>query len=175
MKFVNILFAPMFVLLIHYFEFRLVVFVYLVIAIAFFLYMYKKKSTYRDIIIPSLYVVILCIALYFSSLETVKYIPVTLSSIFLMMFIDSHFNKKYMILEFTNKFYKKELKEVEVEFLKKGDIYWVWVMLINTIIHLYIVNYSSDIVWAFYSSVGWYGLFFGALIAQIIYGKVKYR
>ena len=165
----------MFVLLIHYFEFRLVVFVYLVIAIAFFLYMYKKKSTYRDIIIPSLYVVILCIALYFSSLETVKYIPVTLSSIFLMMFIDSHFNKKYMILEFTNKFYKKELKEVEVEFLKKGDIYWVWVMLINTIIHLYIVNYSSDIVWAFYSSVGWYGLFFGALIAQIIYGKVKYR
>jgi len=175
MKFVNILFAPMFVLLIHYFEFRLVVFVYLVIAIAFFLYMYKKKSTYRDIIIPSLYVVILCIALYFSSLETVKYIPVTLSSIFLMMFIDSHFNKKYMILEFTNKFYKKELKEVEVEFLKKGDIYWVWVMLINTVIHLYIVNYSSDIVWAFYSSVGWYGLFFGALIAQIIYGKVKYR
>jgi len=165
----------MFVLLIHYFEFRLVVFVYLVIAIAFFLYMYKKKSTYRDIIIPSLYVVILCIALYFSSLETVKYIPVTLSSIFLMMFIDSHFNKKYMILEFTNKFYKKELKEVEVEFLKKGDIYWVWVMLINTVIHLYIVNYSSDIVWAFYSSVGWYGLFFGALIAQIIYGKVKYR
>ena len=126
----------MFVLLIHYFEFRLVVFVYLVIAIAFFLYMYKKKSTYRDIIIPSLYVVILCIALYFSSLETVKYIPVTLSSIFLMMFIDSHFNKKYMILEFTNKFYKKELKEVEVEFLKKGDIYWVWVMLINTVIHL---------------------------------------
>lgn len=175
MKFANILFAPMFVLLIHYFEFRLVVFVYLVIAIAFFLYMYKKKSTYRDIIIPSLYVVILCIALYFSSLETVKYIPVTLSSIFLMMFIDSHFNKKYMILEFTNKFYKKELKEVEVEFLKKGDIYWVWVMLINTVIHLYIVNYSSDIVWAFYSSVGWYGLFFGALIAQIIYGKVKYR
>ena len=175
MKFVNILFAPMFVLLIHYFEFRLVVLTYLVIAILFFLYMYKKKSTYRDIIVPSLYVIVLCIAFYFSSLETVKYIPVTLSSIFLMLFVDSHINKKYMILGFTKKFYKKELRDIEIEFLKRGDIYWVGIMLLNTIVHLYIVNYSSDIIWAFYSSIGWYGLFFWALIVQIIYGKVKYK
>jgi len=172
MKFANILFAPLFVLLIHYFEFRLVVLAYLIIAVVFFLYMYKKKSSYKDVVVPSLYVVILSIALYFSSLETVKYIPVTLSTIFMMMFVDSHYNKKYMILGFTQKFYKKELKEEEVEFLKRGDFYWVLVMLVNTMIHLYIVNFSSDLTWAFYSSVGWYGYFFTALIAQIIYGKV---
>jgi len=172
MKFINILFAPLFVLLIHYFEFRSVVLLYLVMAIVFFVYMYRKRDSFKDMIIPSLYVVILSIAYYFSSFETVKYIPVTLSSIFFLMFVDSHFNKKYMVLGFTQKFYKKDLKEEEIAFLKKGDFYWVFVMLINTLIHLYVVNFSNDIVWAFYSSVGWYVYFFGALIAQIIYGKV---
>ena len=162
----------MFVLLIHYFEFRSVVLLYLVIAVLYFVYMYKKMSGYKDIVVPSLYVVILSVAYYFSSFETVKYIPVTLSAIFFLMFVDSHYNKKYMILGFTQKFYKKELKEEEVEFLKRGDFYWVLVMLVNTMIHLYIVNFSSDLTWAFYSSVGWYGYFFTALIAQIIYGKV---
>ena len=77
-----------------------------------------------------------------------------------------------MILGYTRKFYKKELNSEEIEFLKRGDGYWVGVMLINTLIHLYVVNFSSDIVWAFYASVGWYILFFLALFIQIIYGKV---
>jgi len=165
----------MFVLLLHYFEFRSVVLAYMVMAIMFFGYSFFKKSSYRDMVMPSIYVVALSIAYYFSSFETVKYIPVTLSTLFLLLFLDAHFNKKHMVLGFTKKFYKKELSQKELEFLKRGDIYWVWVMLVNTIIHLYIVNYSSDIVWAFYASVGWYGLFFGALASQIIYGKVKYK
>lgn len=172
MKFINILFAPLFVLLIHYFEFRSVVLLYLAMAIIFFIYMYRKKESFKDMIVPSLYVIILSIAYYFSSLETVKYIPVTLSSIFFLVFVDSHFNKKYMVLGFTQKFYKKDLKEEEIAFLKRGDFYWVFVMLVNTLIHLYVVNFTSDIIWAFYSSVGWYVYFFGALIAQIVYGKV---
>jgi uncharacterized membrane protein len=135
--------------------------------------MYKRKSSYRDIIAPSLYVIILSVAYYFSSFETVKYIPVTLSMIFTLVFVDSHYKKKYMILSFTKKFYKKELKDRELEFLKKGDFYWILVMLINTVIHLYIINFSSDLIWAFYSSIGWYVYFFVALIAQIIYIKVK--
>ncbi len=171
--FANILFAPMFVLLIHYFEFRSVVLLYLVISVGFFVYKYTKKDSYKDMIAPSLYVVILSLAYYFSSLDVVKYIPSTLSVIFTMMFIDSHINQKHMILAFTKKFYKKELKQKEIEFLKKGDLYWVFVMSFNTLIHLFIVNFSSDLVWAFYSSVGWYIYFFGALIAQIIYIKAK--
>ncbi len=123
-------------------------------------------------VIPGIYLVALSIAYYFSSFQTVKYIPVTLSAIFLFLFVDSHYNRRYMILGFTKKFYKRELKDEEIEFLKKGDGYWVFIMLINTAIHLYVVNFTSDIIWAFYSSIGWYILFFTALFAQIIYGKV---
>ncbi len=172
MKYANIILAPMFVLLIHYFEFRVVVLGYLVMAFAYFAYMLFAKKSYRDLVIPSVFVVALGVAYYFSSFQTVKYIPVTLSTIFLFLFIDAHFNKKYMVLGFTRAFYKKELKPEEIEFLKKGDGYWVGVMLVNTLIHLYVVNFTSDIVWAFYSSVGWYILFFSALLGQIIYGKV---
>ena len=175
MRFANLLFAPMFVLLIHYFEFRSVVLLYLVMASFYFVYMYRKMDNYKDIVVPLLYVIILSIAYYFSSFETVKYIPVSLSLIFTLVFVDSHYSKKYMILGFTRKFYKKELKKTEEEFLKKGDFYWILVMLFNTLIHLYIVNFCSDLVWAFYSSVGWYVYFFGALIAQIVYIKVKCR
>ena len=123
-------------------------------------------------LMPAIYIVALSIAYYFSSLESVKYIPVSLSTIFLLLFVDAHYHKKEMILGYTRKFYKKELSSEEVEFLKRGDGYWVGVMLINTLIHLYVVNFSSDIVWAFYASVGWYILFFLALFMQIIYGKI---
>ncbi len=175
MRFANLLFAPMFVLLIHYFEFRSVVLLYLFMSVCFFVYMYKNMSSFKELVTPLLYVVVLSVAYYFSSLHVVKYIPVTLSMIFTLVFVDSHYNKKYMILSFTKKFYRKELKLKEEENLKKGDFYWILVMLLNTLIHLYIVNFSSDLVWAFYSSIGWYIYFFGALIAQIIYIKVKCR
>lgn len=171
-NFFGLIFAPLFVVLLHYFEFQSVVLFYLGISIFFFAYSYLKRDSYKDIVMPSIYVVALLVAYYFSSFQTVKYIPVTLSIIFLSLFIDSHYNKREMILGFTRRFYKKELTSAEIEFLKRGDGYWVGVMLINTLIHLYVVNFSSDIVWAFYTSFGWYILFFGALITQIVYGRV---
>ena len=167
-----IVFAPAFVLLIHYFEFRHVVLLYLFFAIIYFVFKIFRKKSLKDMVIPGINVAVLSMAYYFSSLQTVKYIPVTLSTIFLLLFIDAHFNKRYMILGFTKRFYPKKLSQEEEEFVKKGDGYWVVVMLINTLIHLYVVNFCSDILWAFYSSVGWYILFFTALAIQIIYGKV---
>ncbi len=168
----SLLFAPLFVLCIHYFEFQTVVLVYLVISIVYFIYTFIKKIELKELLVPSIYVGILSIAYYFSSFQSVKYIPVILSSIFLLMFIDAHLNQRWMILGFTKRFYTKELSVDEIKFLKQGDAYWVVVMLINTMIHLYIVNFCTDTTWALYSSVGWYVLFFVSLIAQIIYGKL---
>ena len=167
----GLIFAPLFVVLLHYFELNIVISLYLFFAIIFFIVRLKKKKNKKDMLMPSIYIIALSLAYYFSSLDAVKYIPVTLSMIFLLLFIDAHLHKKEMILGFTKKFYKKKLSDAEVEFLKKGDGYWVVVMLINTLIHLYVVNFSSDVVWAMYASVGWYVLFFISLALQIIYGK----
>ncbi len=171
-NFIGLIFAPAFVLLLHYFKFEHVVLGYLLMACVFFVYKYINRDSFKEMILPSVYVIALGIAYSFSSVESVKYIPVTLSIIFLLMFVDAHFNKKEMVLGFTRKFYPKPLSSAEVEYLKNGDGYWVVVMLINTLIHLYVLNFTNDIVWAFYASVGWYILFFVSLIIQIVYGKV---
>jgi len=157
--------------MLHFFEFRSVSLVYLLVAMLFFIYSWKRKESYKDILMPTIYVIALSIAFYLASFETIKFIPVTLSMIFLTLFIDSHNNKREMVLGFTKRFYYKELSQAEEKFLKDGDFYWIFVMLINTSIHLYVIYYSSDVVWAFYTSIGWYILFFVSLIVQILYGK----
>jgi len=171
-NFVGLIFAPLFVVLLHYFEFRSVVLFYFILACGFFLYSYLRKNSFRDMVLPTIYMVALGVAYYFSSLESVKYIPTTLSIIFMFVFVDSHFNKREMVLGFAKKFYPTKLTPQEIEFLRGGDKYWIYVMGVNTLIHLYVVNFTSDVVWAFYTSVGWYIFFFVSLIIQIIYGKI---
>ncbi len=174
MKISNIVFAPLFVLLIHYFAFENVVLLYLCTAFFYLLWFLVKKKPVTDVIIVFIYIVILAIAYYFSSIKIVKFIPAILSLIFLVFFLDSHLNEKHMVLGFTKLFYKKELTQEQEAFLKRGDLYWVFFMLINAVVHLIVVYECSDNFWAFYASIGWYGLFFTALFAQIVYGKVRY-
>jgi intracellular septation protein A len=175
MKFLNILFAPLFVLLINYFELKDVVLVYFLIAIMYLFYCSIQRKKIVDIAIASMYVLVLGMAYYYSSIKMVKFIPTFLSVLFLIIFLNSHIKKKYMILDFTKIFYKRKLSKEQETFLQRGDLYWVFVMLINTIVHIYIVYNCSENFWAFYASIGWYGLFLSALGAQIIYGKVRYK
>jgi len=168
----SILFAPVFVILLHYFEFESVVRSYLVVSVLFFIYSYSTKQHTRDMLMPTIYLVALLIANYFSSMEVVKFVPVTLSVIFFLLFVDAAYYKKHMILGFTKQFYRKELDEAEEAFVKNGDWYWAGVTCINTLIQIYVVFLGDNIIWAFYTSVGWYILFFVSLIMQIIYGKV---
>ncbi len=174
MKISNIVFAPLFVILIHYFAFKDVVFAYLCIAFLYLLWFLIKKKPVTDVVIVSTYIVILAIAYYFSSIKIVKFIPAILSLIFAVLFLDSYLNGRHMVLGFTKLFYKKELSQEQKVFLERGDLYWVFVMLINTVVHLIVVYSCDDNFWAFYASIGWYGLFFSALAIQIIYGKVRY-
>jgi uncharacterized membrane protein len=168
----SILFAPSFVLMLHFFEFKLVSLAYLLIAMLFFIYSWRTKKSYRDMFMPTIYLIALSLASYFSSFETVKFIPVALSMIFLTLFIDSHYNKREFVLNLATKFSHKEFSQAEKNFLKDGDFYWIFVMLINTSLLIYVANYSSNIVWAFYTSIGSYILFFVSLIGQILYGKL---
>ncbi len=168
----SVLFAPVFVILLHYFEFDMVVKFYLIVAIVFFIYSFSRKQYARDMLMPTVYLVALILANCFSSMEVVKFVPVSLSLLFFVLFVDAAWNKKHMILGFTKQFYPKELDEAEEAFVKNGDGYWAVVTFVNTLIQIYVVYAGSDIVWAFYTSVGWYILFFVSLVAQIIYGKV---
>ena len=171
-KIVSLLYAPLFIILLYNFEFKAVVLAYLFFAIVFFVYRFIKREKLKDLLLPSFYLFALLSAYYFASFDIVKLIPVAISGVFFIMFVDSHINKKEIIYESTKRFYPKKLQEWEVEYLKQGDSYWAFVTFINTIIQILVVIHGDDLIWAFYTSVGWYIFFFIALASQIIYGKV---
>ncbi|QFR50203.1 hypothetical protein FJR48_10865 [Sulfurimonas lithotrophica] len=174
-KLLSLLYAPLFIVLMYNFEFKAVVLIYLFLSVIFFIYRYIKKTSLRDLILPLFYIVMLLSAYNFASFEIVKLVPVTLSAVFFVLFVDSTLNNKELIYTSTTKFYPKKLQDWEVDYLKKGDAYWAVVTMINTAIQIAVVYFASDYIWAFYTSVGWYIFFFSALFIQIIYGRFVWR
>jgi len=168
---ITLLFAPSFLLLIHYFEFKQIVLVFIALSLIFLSYAFIKKKKLEDFIILGIYLVLLTLAYFFSSIETVKFIPVFTSMAFLTLFAEAALHKKELIYKLTQKFYKKELSPQEVVYLRKGDAYWAFSIFIYMLIQVALVFFASDTVWALYSSLGWYAYFLFVLGLQIIYGK----
>lgn len=169
---IALLFAPIFLISLHYLEFKAAVLFYLFLSILSFIYSFLRKRTYKDLSVPSIFILLLLFAYFSSSFVMVKFIPVLISATFFALFIDATMHKKELILGFTKRFYKRELSKEKELFLKDGDAFWTVITLINTLIQLTLVFYGSNTLWAFYSSIGWYGFFFTSLFVQIIYGRL---
>ncbi len=167
----TLLFAPSFLLLIHYFDFEKVVLGYIFLSLSFLLFLVVKKGEKKELIIVSMYVVLLTIAYFSASFATVKFIPVFTSMAFFTLFAEAALHKRALIYQITKKFYKKELSTAEDDFLKNGDSYWAVAILLYMIVQILLVFMASDTFWALYSSIGWYVYFVFMLVIQIIYGK----
>jgi len=167
----TLLFAPSFLFLIHYFEFQSVVVLYILCSFLFFLFLCFKKSKVEDFAIVGIYFLLLCFAYFHASLEVVKWIPVFTALTFFAIFTHSALKKGELIFRFTQKFYKKNLTEAEVLFLKKGDSFWAFALFVYIVLLISLVYYGNDVLWAFFSSLGWYIYFSIVLAIQIIYGK----
>ena len=117
-------------------------------------------------------IVILLLINHYDNATFLKIIPAIISSVFFIFFLKAHMNNKQLILHYTQRFYKKELSEEEVKYISKGDLYWVYVTFLNTLIQVVLVFGDNNILWVFYTSVGWYIFLFIALIIQVLYGKL---
>ena len=168
---ISILFAPSFILLLQYFDFKNVTLLYALFMFAYLVVLIFYKQELKTIFVPIIYFIFLILAYLLSSMEVVKVIPALISVMFFLLFLTAYIQKKELILSFTKKFYKKELGSDEERYIANGDGYWAVVTFINTLIQLVLAFYASDSLWAFYSSIGWYFYFFIALFFQIIYGK----
>jgi hypothetical protein len=169
---ITLLFAPSFLFFIHYFHFKQVVLFYIAISLFLVLYAFWKKKKLEDFIVLSIYLFLLTFAYFFASIAIVKFIPVFTSMAFFTLFAQAALYKKELILKLTQKFYKKEFSNAEIEYLKLGDSYWAISILIYMIIQIILALWATDTVWAIYSSVGWYIYFLLILGIQIIYGRL---
>lgn len=169
---ITLFFTPTFILSLRYFEFHRVVIVYFTLAILFLIYTFYNKKFLKDLVVPAIYSVLLFISIFYLNFKLVKFIPVFISMAFFLFFLDSLLGKKQIIYRLMKKYYPKKLTDNEVLFLKNGDLFWVVVTCINVLIQACLAYLNYDLLWAFYTSVGWYIYFFFALIGQVVYGRI---
>lgn len=167
----TLLFAPSFLIFIQYFEFTTVTLVYILLCLVTLIYALIKKKKYEDFIIVTIYLLLLSLAYFTNSLDTVKLIPVFSAITFFGIFAYGALHKKELIYKFTTRFYNRELSNEEALFLKKGDMFWAFSILLYATLLMALVYFGDDTLWAFFSSVGWYLYFLIVLVLHIIYGK----
>ncbi len=168
----TLLFAPSFLILIRFYDFKSVVLLYILLAsVTLFTALIKRKKP-KEYAVLLIYILLLIPAYFSVSFDIVKFIPAMISMAFFALFAQSAIKKQELIYKFTTKFYKKELSAGERAYLKQGDAYWAFAILLFTIGQIVVSLYASDVVWAFYSSIGWYIYFVVVLALQIVYGKL---
>lgn len=167
----TLLFAPTFLLSIHYFDFKTVVCVYLLLSFIYFIVTLIQTKISKDLLTPFIYIVLLTLAYFYVDFQIVKYIPVFISILFFLLFFDASISHKELIYKLTHRFYKKDLSNQENIFLKNSDIYWTIITGCNVVIQIFLAHQNNAVLWALYSSVGWYVFFFIALLIQLLYGK----
>lgn len=98
-----------------------------------------------------------------------KLYPLLFSLVFLLYFIVSVITKRYPIIGWVEKFKKRSLSESELRDVIVSHWYWVGVLALNSLIHLYLVVKSDTKVWALYSFAGWYLYFATAMFFQLLF------
>ena len=126
-----------------------------------------KHRNFKALISPFI-AILLGFGAYFSdNFIALKLYPLLLSLLFLTYFTVSVLIKRYPLVAWVEKFKKRPLTEQEIKDIIISHWFWIAVMALNTLIHLYLVIQSNTVFWALYSFVGWY-LYFGmAMILQL--------
>jgi len=171
-NFLSLAFAPLFVLSLRFVSFEKASSIFAIVLLIYLLVSLKTKQSLKVIGVPAVYFIFVVLAYYFSSMELIKMIPALISASFFALFLNAFLQKHSIVLRMMQTFYKKELSAERKEFIAKSDGYWSAVLLLNTLIQIFFIFYPNELVWAFYSSVGWYLLLFTALILQIVYGEI---
>lgn len=168
----SFIFAPTFILFLQFFDFRMLTMVYGIFMFVYLIFSIIIKADLKTISTPLIYFVFIVIAYYFISMESIKAIPALISGFFFFFFLASYIGKRQTILKVCKKFYTKSLSEAEESFIASSDGYWAFVTFTNVLIQVALIFVANNTIWAFYSSVGWYIYLGGALLVQIIYGKL---
>lgn len=128
-----------------------------------------KEHQLKTLASPLIAIVLGLIAYTSSDFFSLKLYPLLLSLLFLAYFIYSVVMKRYFLIERVEKFKKRDLTASERKDIIHSHWFWIFVLLLNSVIHLMLVMSANLTLWALYSFTGWYLLFGAAMIVQIVY------
>lgn len=147
-------------------------FIILIISVILIFLHVKEKSPVW--IIPFVYFLISLSTIFFGKTAWLKLGPIAISlgvAILLSMKDKTHI----MVLNAVNRYKKIREKNFTKEQIRSNAWIWISAAWLNVILHAIFLFFAKDWIWAFYVSVGWYGIFLLAGIIHIYIWQYKKR
>ena len=130
------------------------------------------KNRFQKVLVPLTATLVGLLVWYLDSAMLFKFLPVLITSLFLVKFAEAVLFKRPFLAKMVQKTPKMQWSEEKLAYIDSAHLYWLIVTTINLVLQIAVL-FAPMKIWALYTTVGWYMLFGGALALQIIYGKVK--
>ena len=163
----SLLYAPIVFLSLRYFDIQLVSIIIFMMSGLWFFFLQSKKEL--SSLFPLFYMLVALISFFSEKFLVLKIMPLFISAFFSLFILLSYFKKRSIILYFAEKFSKVSISEKEKEYIHHSTLFWFFVSLVNTAIHLSVFFNSNLYFWLYYSSFGWYFLFIFAGLIQFLH------
>ncbi len=166
------LYAPIVLALLYFFDVTTTGILLTVLSATHIATLALKKERKEAFFLPLAVFVCSLFAAIFGNESYLRFAPLLISLGFLAVFALYAINKKSIPLEATIRFKKGELSERQKAFLASSHNWWIITLAINSGLHIYTLIFGDTLLWAVYSSFGWYVLFGVTLAINIIIGKL---
>lgn len=167
--FFSLLYVPFILLACYYFPVTTVGLVLVIVGGIWSTVLVFTQSERKRFISPLIVILLGGAAWISENFMALKLYPLLLSVLFLLYFIISVLTRKYLLIEWVEKFKKRPLQSAERHDVIVSHWFWIGVLGINTSLHLYFVLKDNTFLWALYSFAGWYLLFGIAMALQLIF------
>ena len=165
----SLLYAPIVFLSLQYFDVKSVSIFVFVISLIWFFVQKEKKEFFA--MLPLLYMLFSIFAFFTEEFIVLKSLPLLISASFSGLLFFSYLQKKSIILYFAEKFSTDPIPQEEKVYIHHSTLFWFYITLLNTAIHLMLFLESNMHFWLYYSSIGWYVLFIGAGVIQFLHRR----
>lgn len=130
------------------------------------------KNRFKNVLVPLAATTVGSLVWFMDSVLVFKILPVLITSLFFVKFAEAVIFQRPFLATMVQKTPKIVWSEEKLAFIDSAHSYWLIVTGINLLLQIAVL-FASMKIWALYTTVGWYLLFGGALLLQIIYGKVR--
>lgn len=163
----SLLYAPMVVLLLSYFEIKIV-------SIGLFMFgliwlISLKTREIKTTLFPLFYIAVATGAFALDDFLVLKFLPLLISLAFIFFLIASYFDNDSIILHFAHKIHKLPFSAQEEAYINRSTLFWIALACVNILLHVTILLLQNDHYWIIYTSFGWYFVFIAGGIAQFLH------
>ena len=130
------------------------------------------KNRFKNALVPLAATTVGFLVWFLDSTLVFKILPVLITSLFFVKFAEAVIFKQPFLAKMVQKTPKMVWSDEKLAFIDSSHSYWLLITTVNLMLQIAVL-FASMKVWALYTTVGWYMLFGGALVLQIIYGKVR--